>query len=140
MKTFALNKNSWHYRLASEYGGLHRWQDSTDICSYTKEIFKGLFILALMLVAVAVVSQLVVHLVLGIGFSIYAGMWIGSDWAWAAATILVVAVGYIVILLAFSLTCKGGKIAKETISNTEFFKVAYSSWKDKYCARIEFKE
>lgn len=43
MKTFNLNKKSWHFWLAQKYGGL--WYctgDKLDICRYSRKVLKGL--------------------------------------------------------------------------------------------------
>lgn len=46
MKTFQLNKKSWHYWLAKKCGGLDYWEgyDSLDFCKYSRKVLKGLFI------------------------------------------------------------------------------------------------
>ncbi len=43
MKTFKLNKDSLHYRLATVYGHFPKYEIETDLCSYTKQVIKGIY-------------------------------------------------------------------------------------------------
>lgn len=58
MKTFQLNKKSWHYWLAKKCGGLDFWEghDVLDICTYSRKVLKGLFLFLLWLIIIAVVG------------------------------------------------------------------------------------
>lgn len=85
MKSFTLNKNSWHYWLANS---INRHMDmmltdgsnnSLDFCSYVKLVVKGAFTKLMIGIAFALVFSLVSLLLVGFGTSVYQlGFWFSN--------------------------------------------------------------
>jgi hypothetical protein len=140
VKSLILNKKSWHYWIATEFGGLYRWHNSTDICEYTKSIFIGFCVMALAAGAFLFFSELVVNLVLCSVFSLIAGSWLGGHWAELALVLIAAAAGTAVVMFGLVAATAGKEIVQDALSNSQFVKAAYDSWKNKFCARVEFKD
>lgn len=134
-----LNKNSWHYRLASKYifDDTSYWGDD-NICDYTKSVIRGAFI--------AVVLTFVGSFLLAAP--------LGDFFAWVTFTMLYGYHGYptntgililvylsvIVILgIAFCVSYLTEKFITKNHDDS-FIQVAYESWRKKFCHKIDWVE
>ena len=127
MKTFEFKLKSWHFWLANF--GETRVYGTTDICSYIRNVLKGLLLFIIFLLTIGGLGGLlcfVVGNIIG---------WLFMDYQLHDASLFVggLTLGFIVLI--------GSLVAKEEIQSKEpgVVRLAYRSWKDKFCARIEFK-
>src|ERR1700692_1792902 len=78
MKEMEINKHSWHYKLASKFGGLTYRHN--DFCSYTRRVMLGM----LALFGIALAFTLAVYLVASGSYFIYLrfalGHWPKEGW------------------------------------------------------------
>lgn len=136
MKPFTINKNSWHYRLANEYGGLERWED--DFCSYSRRVGLGLCA-ALLLSAVC---SLLLYPLVDLAIWAYFRMFVDPvDMSTAAEIFCIIAA---VLLLALAIGVFGSlremyvesrpRVKKEP----SFLTLAYRKFKDKTCVRVNY--
>lgn len=131
-----VNRKAWHYKAAN-LGGYPEYCD--DICEYIRMCLLGCFLGTLGVCIVGFASGFVLFL-------------LGNTLAWLAA--MIVYMGFIdpneetFILILFcclalllKLIVSVPKIyeAISTRVDAPFVKTAYSSWKNKWCAKIEFK-
>jgi hypothetical protein len=136
-----LNKNSWHYRLATEYGGYTTY-DGQDICTYTKSIIGSLVVIAFCLLLFSFFSMLIIHFGLGIVFSFITGTLFFSEMGWAAFAIFIVFGGGAASLwiIFYLRDRRREQIERDGLLDHDgFLKHAYRSWKEKYCVRISFE-
>jgi uncharacterized membrane protein YidH (DUF202 family) len=136
-----LDKKSWHYRLANTYGDYQDWGDGTDMCTYTKHVLRGLFlVIATTTVAGAVTGVMFDTFVAWIAWMLFIGEWVDPT--------LETFKGFLIIfgLVAMIMGIAGYVKAKEhlrrkypTSQGAPFVVQAYRSWKDKYCVRVTFK-
>jgi len=140
MKTIEINQMSWHYKLANfavtNYDLEYR---CNDVCDYTRKVLFGAFVFLIACVCGIMASVMFV--------------WMFADTlAWIVASIvqggfiypnpptialLVVLALFTVIGALYSIP-KGFAAINRTV-DIPFVKTAYRSWKDKWCAKIEFK-
>jgi hypothetical protein len=142
MKTLVLNKNSWHYRIASQMGSYDCYGDNHNICAYTKDVIIGLFLLFIIGILIGMLGFVVWHIIFGIIFSIMCGAWMFS--AFAEATMVML------LILSFGYSINRGieRFNKWKWSKTNpaykrpdnFITNAYKSLKGKYCVPITFQE
>lgn len=68
MKTFNLNKKSWHFWLATRCSGLDYWEghDVLDICTYSRKVLKGLFLFLFWTIFVTMIG--IAYLISGYDF------------------------------------------------------------------------
>lgn len=70
MKPLKFSKNSWHYKVATKFGGLEAWGD-LDFCEYVRSVLLGIFLLSM----IAIIC--------------FAGLFALADWmAWVSAMII----------------------------------------------------
>lgn len=139
MKTIQISRTSWHYRFMKWTGG--GYVNASDICEYSRML----------------VFRLIMAAIVGSVMSIMAGFimfMIGSTIAWAVASIvslsflppepqvaasLIVGIGIGVPLALFVLFKQNQDAIGEAL-DTPFIRNAFSSWRDKWCARIEITD
>jgi hypothetical protein len=138
MIAFVLDSNSWHFKLAN-YGEVRIWDDEpTDICEYTRAVLKGatsLVALGLFFTFVAVWSGASLY-------NIFELLFLGSEkvYPWTGFFIgLCIATLIAVVYGAFKAWRENRRM---DVPEPEpgFVKLAYRKFKDKTCARIEFKK
>jgi len=142
MKTLVLNKNSWHYRIASQVSSYDCDGDDHNICAYTKDVMIGLFILSIVGILIGMIGFVAWHIIFGIIFSIMYGVWMFS--AFAEATMVMLSI------FGFGYSVKRGieRLNEWKWSKTNpayerpdnFITNAYRSLKGKYCVPIIFRE
>lgn len=131
MKTFELKKESWHYWVANF--GETRVYEETDICSYIRYMIRGGLLLAL---CVIVGGGAGAATLFAIG-NLFSWLFLGYD---LHETTKIVGIAFI-ILVMIPATVILGVTAKEKMEEGEpgFIRLAYRSWKDKFCAKVELK-
>lgn len=138
MKTLKLNKNSWHYKMVHRHDRFFDEYD-LDICSYMRKVIYGVFmyILATLIVTFAATagSILIIETILSIAFGIYYGMDLFSEIG--AAGILLLFVGVIAYMVFSTIKMLTNRV-DTAIKHDGFVKNAYKSYKEKFCARVEF--
>lgn len=145
MKSLNFNRDSWHYKVATELGGMPKWFNTTNICEYSRAVVKG------------VVAMLVI---LAVCFG--ALYWVADTLAWWAAVITThvfpPAVGPVILTTAVSVFCliegvswsftkiadwlddrrakKHQQAYLEPRKPDSFVEKAWRSWMDKTCVRV----
>lgn len=154
MKTLRFKKNSIPYLLATKLGGMDKWETNTDICGLIRHILIGMFYATLLTAVFAMVSYALMHMLFGIGFSIYYGKLFFTDLGLA----ILISVGVCLFGLAFYYaitkyreyryekqyqeSVRARELAKsgsKYVAPPDSFLVsAYKSIKGKFCAKVEF--
>ena len=145
MKSFVINRNSYHYLLATR-GNLKevgRWGDprEVDFCEYSRCVLKGAFTSLVVLALISFFAFGVINVLAGIGFSLYYGMFIFSELAKLTIFITTVfgsAILFIYLKVMFDEHLDRRRQNQEPNLQPSFLSQAYSSWKDRYCVRVEF--
>ena len=147
MKSFVINRNSYHYLLATR-GGFEEancWGNpyEYDFCQYSRKVLKGALNSLIVLALISALAFGVVHILMGIGFSLFYGMFVFSDLAkFTSALILGITGGvgvlYLCITTREKLDQHREKIRKGN-SQPGFIIQTINSWKDRYCLRVEFE-
>jgi hypothetical protein len=145
MKAFTLSKKSWHWRLASYYGPAHEYEfmdgGDGDLCSYMAAVLKGLAIVCLVTMGLAMVAFLEGTIGAWLVFVINNGM-IKMDDAAVAATVMNIFFAVFGVSIFFSISETGknfrAKISALNLTPPEdsFLVLAYRSFKDKTCVRL----
>lgn len=136
MKTLIFNKNSWHYWLAREWANFSPYdEEEQNICAYTKYVLAGLgkilFISALMVAAFVIPAINLIYCIVIWEFNVIAIATIAMIIFIASSITVSICVGYI----------RDGKFYIAYKKKPDgFIKLAYKSWKDKFCCKIEFEE
>lgn len=139
MKQLTLNKNSWHFLVATKMGGYNDRYDDSDICSYSRKIASGLLRLGFCGLLIAMIGFIMFHTLFGIWFSIMFGTFFFTSLG-------MVGVGFIVLAVQIVVVSKVLGYLQNRSTSTEyrnrpdgFIKHAYKSWKEKFCVQVEFK-
>lgn len=142
MRQLTFNETSWHYRLA-KFGGLELgyYNRTTDICTYMRKCMLGIMFGLLAFIAILLVSTLTIHFLVGLAFSLWAGVWLMSSLGEIGMVIYcAVAVVTVVIFICASLgewrQHRRMKMMNEEPRPDGFIREAYKSWKGKYCLPI----
>lgn len=136
MKTLVFKENSWHHYLAN-FGMRRVHGRHTDICEYTRSVIKGLLLCILAYTMLAGVISLYAYTIYNWIMWALVGMELDK--------ITTVVTGVTAICAGAIGVAVGWTYASERTSDVcdaitpNFVRVAYSSWKDKFCARVEFK-
>lgn len=154
MKTYTLNKNSWHYRLITKYARVGEWHlRNEDFCSYFwmvlfSAIWTSLLTAAVGLTISGVVSYGIiwwVHFTMGGSLEIMFDDWITI----LGILIIIFAVMICAIYIVFTLTaflikscCLKGDEAEQWKEKFEssFLYLWYKKSTEKICFRINFKD
>jgi hypothetical protein len=141
-----LKRNSWHYRIAHNYGGLEPRYSSTvkayatDLCTYTQKFAKGLLGIALLSLGIGLVGWAVLDFALWL-YVITTHGDVAPQFG-ALFTILALIVGTSAAVLGVLLN-----LAMEFMHRARYNEwrppsaaaAAYQAWKDKYCLVITLK-
>lgn len=133
MKAFVLDSNSWHFWLAN-HGEIRIWDDcETDICEYTRAVLKGFGWLLMQGLGII----LGITWVGGVFYNVYEIFFEGAKVApW---TLITFSVMLGILIAAAWLSYKEWKDTQPK-KEPGFIGLAYTKFKDKTCARIEFKQ
>jgi len=130
MKTFDVNKKSWHYKL-SKFGENRYDVDADDICSYTRNVIYGMFASSLCIIGICIglyaAGDFIAWLIACIQYSSFLHPQLG-------AIIIVDAIGVIFMVVLYSGTSVFFSCQRE--KEGSFVHTAYKSWKDKYCIKV----
>ena len=135
MKSYELNSNSWHYKLAN-FGRRRVSASGSDICEYTRAVFFGLLTAVCCLVFGSLVALLVGHGLYGIAMSLFT--W--SNMLNPASLMILGGTGALGALfliggIKYYLDTRPAAPAKPP----SFPTLAYRKFKDKTCFKINFK-
>lgn len=125
-------KNSWHYWIAEHFGNLDR--DNIDFCHYVRQVIKGTALILFFLTAfVWIISSSVVALL-----TFFSWMF---GFSYRGPESLVVVGSTILISLCVSLVLVLIGMHKKQKKETKpgFVRLAYRSFKGKFCPMVEFK-
>jgi hypothetical protein len=147
MKTFEIDRTSWHYRLASFYGDLttshFRWGD-VDFCSYWRRVFFA----ALRLIILAGILSVLLSLTFGDllvwgTWMLLNGVWVdpgeGSIIAMGLLGVATLVAG-IVAALHYGKQVLDRHREESGYREPGFIGQTYQSWKNKYCMKVELKD
>ena len=142
MKPLLLNRNSWHFRLATVYGSTYADYPREDICSYSGAVLKGfsrvlLFTLLVSIGVSVLYSNLLAWIIICIKLRTFVPM----------MEIAAISITLHITLIALGLATRLYKILWGSVIKTArkpepkptFLSKAYKSWKDKTCVPIDFK-
>lgn len=145
MKSTTLNVNSWHYKLASWFGYDPDFKDH-DICAYLRRVMLGMVIVPIAAAAAIIltiaVSIILVHMVLGPWFFFMYGIPF-NEFATVGWVILLAAgtlFGFFFGMDRFKryLHNKRNEARNSPEQEPGFLKLAYRSYKDKFCMKLQF--
>lgn len=153
MKTFSVNKNSWHYKLnvrmsktnerLNQDNNAEKFVQSKDnLCSYWRMTLWSMFKITVAYSFVAVV----IFGLLGLIFMYLKSLILNTAYTVAATAMTLGAFSIIVGIVALAIwldkrkAAKLNKILYEGETETSLTKAQYSSWKHGVCVPVEFKE
>jgi hypothetical protein len=153
MKPFAVNKNSWHYKMnvemcktndtlkTSDYA-VKYVQSKDNLCSYWQLTLWSLFkVLVVITFVIAVVGALLwVLYMIGYGFLYHTPQALASTGALVIFFGSIIGVSVGVTWAQNRRTVKLNKILHNGETETSLAKAKYSSWKNGFCVPVEFKE
>lgn len=144
MKQLNFKCDSWHYKLAKFVGYYIEYdsdEQSGDICGYTRAVLFGCMLFLLGFGCMVVLLMGVVHLLMGLAFSLAYGAWImttlGEITLFFSIVGLSLAISTIVMDKLHKWINTPRNHHKASVPDG-FIKSAYKSWKNKYCVRIKF--
>ena len=145
MKPLVLSKNSWHYKLVTRVTTYGRYGIKGDICEYVRCLLGSILVISVITVLSIAVLDPFVHMILGIGFSVWMGTWFFTDLGILGLIITFVAgLVFVIRWLVEAFERRSYNRRKERLYGEPkpdgFIKSAYKSWKGKYCLKIEFAE
>lgn len=152
MKTFSVNKNSWHYRLnvkmCKTNERLYR-QDLVEkyvmskdnLCSYWRMTLWSLFKVAVTAAFILVLASLALFLVYTFGHALIFNTAEVMAGTIAVLSILGAIIGVVFVGAWFDKrkTAKLDKILNDGETETSLARAQYSSWKSGICVPVEFK-
>ncbi len=132
MKTYTLKRNSWHYWLADF---ADKVDTDTDICTYIRKVFQGVFALLILIVACTAVAAF-----------IGTGVWNILNVLFFTASLNPAGIIFISVFLGAVLVGLNeyykNKRTHGSVEHKEpgFVSLAYRKFKDKTCFRIRIEE
>lgn len=151
MKTFNLNKKSWHFWLATRFGVMDKYEKDTNFCRYFWSTVLGGFVFSMLTAVVGVATYFVGWIV----YSWYQFFATGFTMNEGVKVTLIIgalaAIAYALKLL-FAFLEKRRRAKREAYYAIErakeegtyvepepgFLKQAYRSWKEKTCYKVAF--
>jgi hypothetical protein len=160
MKQMTINKDSWHYKLATKFGGLNSYKH-TDFCSYMRRVSLGFLALFGICLGFAFVAYLISSGSFFIYLRVTTGHWPKDGWYAPGCILDVIILGACVIIGIIAgvaiLFDKRAKRMEEMLQKrrqadyayyqeygsypvrepeTHFIRDAYRAFKEKTCYRI----
>lgn len=144
MKETGIKARSLHYRLATVYSDFNH-HHSQDICIYIRKVVRGfLNILLLLLIVAFVIGGSIVHLGLGIYFSVFYNLPWQMTWQMTPIVLILVLASCVAVVFLFAFVCIGIKdlVKKKVVTAAEaekpvFVIAAYRNIKAKTCSKIK---
>ena len=131
MKTFELKRKSWHYLLANF--GSDRVCLESDICTYIRSVMIGAFWFA----AVLAVGLFFAGCSLFAIGNLFSWLFLGYELAQVTITMGIIYFAFLCLITYLLVSEKVQDIMRD--SEPGFVHLVYHSWKDKFCAKVEFK-
>lgn len=139
MKTFKVNRNSWHYRFQDTMETDPRLRK--DFCSYWRGLVYAFLKVVWLMLGLVVITITTLFVLNGIGVLVF--LLVYPDITWTSlnavsATLL----GGGIISIALYIWYKIATREKKNAENKQLSIVAtkYRSWKDKVCYKVEFHD
>ena len=134
MKTIKFKTDSWHYKFVSQWDPIvvHR-TGGTDICSYVRALMLGLTVMALLFGILGLFAGVLLYAI---------GNWIGYflfGYALSEGTPFVTIIYACFGAFIWYNQWKENRVVNEKEKEPGFIRLAYRSWKDKFCAKVEFE-
>lgn len=154
MRELTFNKKSIHFWLATkvadyqppstytyEDGYVEVTGDSGDICTYSKHVFGGAVMVLLTTLLGVGLSSMIIHMALGIYFSLMYNMWLFTVLGEVSIAMCTVIIFFV---SCWYITNKVNKYLRkrrnDRINEDSFGHAAYTSWKNKFCVPIKFND
>ena len=149
MKKIVIDRESRTYQFAQKYGGYRELKHDHDICAFRRALVLGFLKIAFLASTASLVYS---ALVVGVFMSYRESGW-GFWWSVVAA-IFTPALTAVAIVAAFCAVCatfefiftkierRREKLKEEIeagLRQPSALRETYRSWKEKYCAKVEFK-
>lgn len=144
MKSLTFNKDSWHFRFVTTFTSWNRhFTHDSDICEYTRQFLKALFICACCCFAGGLVIYSAVDAVMAILFLIFTGNWLIGPFGFMF--LLISSALIIATAILWGIECiKDYRYNKRRENEDKepkpdgFIKNAWKSHVGKYCVKIDF--
>jgi hypothetical protein len=143
-----LNRKSWHFWLASKFGDYcYSEPEYQNVCTYTRCFLKGLIVFIISTILTVFMGAIFLGLplfalgwLIGYMFGFFSLFDPKSRLADTVFSGFLLSLMWIVFGIIFGIVkfWKNGK-KFAAVKQPSFLKVAYRSWKDKYCIKVEFK-
>jgi len=145
-----LNKKSWHFWVANNFGGLNYFYvDTTDLCSYIRNVFAGLFNLTL----AASAAFVIVFIYLVGGYEYFSCIFNPSCTEFSDVVYVFYSfnalIGFLGLLISYALLkdymYEYNEKHKKTLACSKknakpsFVTLAYRKFKEKTCVKIDFE-
>lgn len=137
MKPITINKSSLHYRLATKYGGLSKY-NSEDFCTYFRHVVRGMLFTVIITCALSALLSSVA--------AFFIWMYINFFIAEVPITPLAETGAYVLATfgaIGATFACLHYQYKKPYVPKPEkqpsFFALSYRKLKDKTCFRVEYK-
>lgn len=145
MKAFEVNRKSWHYKLVNFIDPNIKYDDESDLCSYTRKALLGLLvILALSVIIIVGTGAILYNIGNTIGY-IVAGLMLGEFAPFEGPPVVIAMLALFTIF--FWSVANFGKFRNHLRSKFKpdnrqegFVSKAYSSWREKTCSKITFEK
>lgn len=150
----SVNKNSWHYHLATEYGNFNNGKEESDFCSYSREVIKG-FLMTLVAIGIgSAIGFLYLDLALWTYFCIHTGHLIEMNTPAFVALSATILIGGSIAWHELSNYFADRRYQKERLQALAeakrewpevveappgFFKLLYTKFNNKVCIKLDFK-
>lgn len=141
MQPLEVKRDSWHYWLAKK-GDLAKATDygfaDTDICQYTRCALKGALLVLLVTAVAAWFTAALGNVLAAAVVMIQHHMWIPPD-PWAGVPIAFALMAGTIVGCVVGFVWLNEKRRDRPETPPGFVKLAYRSFKGKYCLKIKFK-
>lgn len=133
MNEIIIDKNSWHYKLAREFYGIHL-NVTHNFCEYWKKVIFSIFMLLfLALTSLGLILTFIITIIIGIFDPYPSGL----------VFFIIYSVTFGVLYRAYRLDKKdnNNENSKTTQKSkkSNIFLIKYKSWKEKICPAVTFK-
>jgi len=143
MKTLTLSRNSWHYYMATKFGGING-RYNTNLCKYLREVLIGTLMATLAFIFLAIVAFAIVCGAIVAFTNVFGYIDPLPDSLIVVGIIvnvcIVISACYLSIGFLYDLIRT--KLVKNTLDEDapdSFLKVVYRTWRYKICVYIDFK-
>lgn len=144
MKALNFNRDSWHYKVATEWGGMPKWFEDTNICEYSRAVMKGIAGLLLLTAAAFGLLYWVADTIAWWIAMLVTGVFIEEPGPIVLTGVTIIGTvsvvgGYLLTRLQWWLEDRRRNKSNNGYTQQKpdsFVKKAWRSWKDKTCVRV----